>query len=188
MSEGTTSVELFVDKTGNNAYEKVICMKVKADGNGNPIDVSGNVINEAGGRDKHDQYVKATGADVAAGSFAWRYIVEHNEPVTIPNMAGLGVGQTWQDMSAQRVLGTQDTNNTGKPIMIAVHYNVGGTASYAHLYGYVDNVLIATEGSGGGAYAQNALLTLIIPNGSRYKVTKLTGTGGKQTLTWWELR
>ncbi|KAF1016561.1 MAG: hypothetical protein GAK29_04508 [Acinetobacter bereziniae] len=93
---------------------------------------------------------------------------------------GLGVGQTWVDMSSSRTRDTVYTNNTGKPIVvtIAIPTNSGYTANL-----YCDNQVVSEwmQQSNG-----NFSLPTIIPNGSNYKLT--TSYGGVPFRWWRELR
>ena len=93
------------------------------------------------------------------------------------NVSGgfFGVGQTWQNVTASRVLGTTYTNTTGKPIVITVSSNAGGGAGE----GYINNVQILIVVEGGDS---NQSFNFIVPNGSTYKVTWASVTH------WFELR
>ena len=74
----------------------------------------------------------------------------------------LGVGQTWQDMTASRSLGVTYTNTTGKPITISINSNVSGPL---RIYKSNGGLLLGTV-SGTGSYENN--ITLNIPNNSTY--------------------
>ena len=91
----------------------------------------------------------------------------------------IGVGQTWQDVSASRASGTTYTNSTGRPIFISVRWDRDdGTLELT-----VDSLPIGKTGNTQGAVYYT--LTAIIPSGSTYIATA-TGSGG--TLSWYELR
>lgn len=50
------------------------------------------------------------------------------------NTSGLGVGQTWQDVSASRAINTSYQNTTGKPIFVSVSgYGSAGAAAMAQV-------------------------------------------------------
>lgn len=89
--------------------------------------------------------------------------------------AGLGVGQSWQDLTASRQNTTVYTNSTGKPISVLISgtYTLGAGPRV-----YVGGVLIFTYGQ------VNAPLQLsfVVPNGSTYSVE--AGT----ISSWAELR
>ena len=84
--------------------------------------------------------------------------------------ASIGIGQTWQDVKAQRQYNVTYTNTTGKPITVSVAIG-GGVASFL-----VDGVAVATTGS-----AWLAIFAVVPPN-STYKATR--GSDGY----WSELR
>ncbi len=89
----------------------------------------------------------------------------------------IGVGQTWQDVTASRAASTTYTNSTGRPIFISVRMEQDdGTLSLT-----VDGLLIGKTGYTPGPVYYT--LTAIVPAGSTYLVTT---TGG--TLFWYELR
>lgn len=93
----------------------------------------------------------------------------------------LGHGQTWQDVTASRAIGTTYTNSTGRPIQVSVGVNIGNTNTFTNLVvGGVNASRVVGSGAGGYVYD----LSAIVPNGIAYSVT-----GGSPTLsTWRELR
>ena len=92
---------------------------------------------------------------------------------------GVGVGQTWQDVTASRAVGVTYTNTTGKPIMCAIQHTQGGgtvlTVTISGVSFYV--------GSAGGATATSDTDTFIVPSGGTYSIT-----GASSSLKWLELR
>ena len=97
-------------------------------------------------------------------------------------MSSLGYGQTWQDVTASRVLGTTYYNTTGKPIMVNVSTNA--TAS-----GFATATIngITLKGSvgntGGGWYPY---ICFVSPNGASYSCSN---SAGAPTINGWaELR
>lgn len=92
----------------------------------------------------------------------------------------LGVGQTWQDVSASRAVGTTYTNSTGKPIMLEIIVNLaGGHATNLYLNG----VIVGAHSyiySGTISYTHS----VIVPNGNTYSVIIGSGAINK----WSELR
>jgi hypothetical protein len=93
-------------------------------------------------------------------------------------VSGIGVGQTWQNVTSSRAFSTTYTNSTGKPIMVSVNlYNGDGTSEGLTVGG----VLVATAYQPGVAngYAQ---LSAIVPNSTTYSCT------GTTLGTWLELR
>jgi len=99
-------------------------------------------------------------------------------PDTLP--AGIGVGQTWQDVTDNRSDGVTYTNTTGKPIMVGIRGYYNGTASDSLVVGYVDGNVVMRFACTYEIYGN-----FIVPNGSTYKVDK----GSNATIAnWWELR
>ena len=93
--------------------------------------------------------------------------------------ASIGIGQTWQDVTAQRQYGVIYTNTTERPIMVYVK-TVGGSGVIVSLE--VNGIVVATGGyaSGNGEDGINT----IVPSNATYRLTG-NGTGfGK----WVELR
>ena len=95
---------------------------------------------------------------------------------------GLGVGQTWQDVTASRAVGVTYTNNTGKPI-IAVLYGstpFPTTAISAIINGY--EIVPDTTGNNGWGG-----VSVLVPKDATYQFT----IHGGVTITisrWSELR
>lgn len=89
----------------------------------------------------------------------------------------IGIGQTWQNMTASRTIGTTYTNATTKPIMISVT-KLGRSATTL----YINNQVVSSVDYGDGNL-QGSLST-IIPAGSTYKIEVYSGT----IQGWWELR
>jgi hypothetical protein len=88
----------------------------------------------------------------------------------------IGVGQTWQNVSASRSSGTTYTNTTGKPIFISVRMD----RDDGQLDLTVDGLLIGRTGTTPGPVYYT--LTAIVPAGSTYSATATSG------LSWYELR
>src|SRR5690625_39318 len=101
----------------------------------------------------------------------------------------LGVGQTWQDMSGQRVSGVTYTNTTGRAIAVsATTYKEGGLTRVRL---HVDGQLIA-QSTGGDVTTSSestyfyASIFAIVPPSSTYSIT---AAGYSDTLDRvWELR
>ena len=99
--------------------------------------------------------------------------------------SGLGYGQTWQNVTASRVIGTNYTNATGKPIFVSVSTN-GARDTYVGLDAYVNDVLVARSvGYGGNSKPQT---TIIVPSGARYKFNYSSGVANSGLSIWSELR
>jgi hypothetical protein len=89
--------------------------------------------------------------------------------------AGIGVGQTWQDVSGSRTAGVTYTNSTGKPIMVSTRT----TATATDFNITVDGVTTALVTN---ISTTRMFMTTIVPNGSTYSVS------GYQAGFWSELR
>lgn len=92
--------------------------------------------------------------------------------------AGLGVNQTWTDVTSSRSFGTTYTNSTGKPIQIFVSFSGTGTASIT-----VNSVLVSQISAGAGLFNT---ISLIVPDQATYVVANVNGTTTKNN--WSELR
>jgi hypothetical protein len=94
---------------------------------------------------------------------------------------GIGIGQTWQDVTSSRTLGTTYTNSTGKPIMVmTTGYQVASSGPTSFI---VDGVTIGyTDALGTNDVGNYTTSSFIVPNGSTYRVT------GNTPDVWAELR
>jgi len=92
----------------------------------------------------------------------------------------IGVGQTWQDMIASRVVGTTYTNTTGRPIQILV---CGASSTQFTIFSMEINGLAVSFGRAAFSGSSDfAAITATIPNNATYRIV----TGG--TNNWLELR
>lgn len=87
--------------------------------------------------------------------------------------SSLGYGQTWQNVTASRALGTTNTNTTGKPIFVSVCATPTGGGLGSALSYSINGVLMGY----GGAYASGAAYTsgysnlhFVVPAGATYTV------------------
>lgn len=95
------------------------------------------------------------------------------------NDQAFGVGQTVQDFTASRALGTTYTNSKGKPILISV--TVAGANDYLTTTLTVNNVAAASV-SNSTQYGQTKNICYVIPPSSTYSVV------GSPIILWTELR
>lgn len=98
-------------------------------------------------------------------------------------IASLGVGQTWQDMTASRALGTTYTNSTGKPIQLAVSTSTSSSGSVGN---FIVNGSIVNQPIGGALNASTNPCYGIVPIGATYSITIASGTAALSK--WSELR
>jgi hypothetical protein len=94
----------------------------------------------------------------------------------------IGVGQTWQDVTASRNLNVTYTNSTNKPIIIKPTYsNIGGNFMSVTLNGTL-TFYIGNFGPAPGYYTNG---NVVIPAGNTYSVS----VGDSPTkMHWLELR
>lgn len=108
------------------------------------------------------------------------------------NNNALGVGQTWQDLTASRVANTTYTNTTGRSIYVAVSC----TPAYAEqnvltckINGSLTIIIGATLQ---GAYTKQLAGSCVIPVGASYSITTVNFTtgamNGNTLISWWELK
>lgn len=98
-------------------------------------------------------------------------------------MAGLmtmGHGQTWQDVTGSRSIGTTYYNTTGKPIMVAI--TIINSSAYAPSFS-VGGVTIGTLNM---TNMTRTSYTFAVPPGMSYSMTTSSGSG--TISTWAELR
>jgi hypothetical protein len=107
--------------------------------------------------------------------------------ISAPNLSGtntgdgvlaIGVGQTWQNMTASRASGVTYTNSTGKPITAAVYIGDSGGADSVTAFVGATIIYNSNLGSGGES------ITFIIPAGSTYKYDY----SPNPLMSWVELR
>ena len=107
----------------------------------------------------------------------------NNAQLTAMNQA-IGYGQTWQNVTVSRGVGTTFTNSTGRPIEVKVTsiFNTSSASTYAF---YVNGNLIDYQavGQAGAGAGSQVTVGAIVPAGSTYSASLMGGLS-----TWWELR
>lgn len=93
----------------------------------------------------------------------------------------LGVGQSWQDLTASRAVNTSYTNTTGKPIVVAVRMAISAVAAAQIV---INGVTII--GQSQGSVGVGAFIEAVVPAGATYSAGPSSGTAS--SLVWWELR
>ena len=93
----------------------------------------------------------------------------------------IGVGQTWQHVTASRALGVTYTNTSGKPIIVTINlintsYDGGLTLTVNGLSTFINY--------NGNSINCNIVNSIIVPN----NVTYSASTNGGVMLHWYELR
>lgn len=103
----------------------------------------------------------------------------------VDTFTALGVGQTWQNVSGSRVVGTIYTNSTGKPIMVAIsdllQANIVTTPWFE-----VDGVTVGYAVGSGASANMSCYIYAVVPDGAQYRLLSVTGLGSAGT--WIELR
>lgn len=121
--------------------------------------------------------------EATAGTWATApTLVQGSGGQALATLSSIGVGQTWQDVTASRVLGTTYVNTTGKPITLNVvmAISLAGAAPVVVMNG------LQISGSLTAGAGNFATVTVIVPVGATYRVSCSAGT---PTLSaWLELR
>lgn len=107
---------------------------------------------------------------------------------------GLGIGQTWQNVSTSRALGVTYTNSTDKPIQ--VHISVTSTVTDALnqpsggvLRAFINGAIFADSGfrlASTSGTSNASSFSLVIPVGTTYRFEMFAGSS--TSTLWWELR
>ena len=109
-------------------------------------------------------------------------------PVTLRRHGSIGVGQTWQDVTASRQAGVTYTNSTGRPIKVSVSSDLTGSSLTSGIELYVDGVRVQIHRQGIVTSTQQAqTVSELIPAGSTYRVAWLGSSSGGVNK-WMELR
>jgi hypothetical protein len=110
------------------------------------------------------------GTGLAIPGTSGNVLTSNGSAWTSTTPSAIGVGQTWQDVTASRVAGTTYTNSTGNPIMVMITtYKVGNSARTNF---YVGNVIIGfADGTGTNDVGIHGAASFIVPNGLTYQVT-----------------
>jgi hypothetical protein len=99
--------------------------------------------------------------------------------------SGIGIGQTWQNMTSSRASGTSYTNSTGKPIMVNV-YNDQPDNGFSIRATCGGIVVGNASGAAGGDSTRAGMVSFIVPDGTSYSVTYSVGI--YSSIVWAELR
>ena len=140
------------------------------------LDVPNTVMTATGEMKRSNDPLNASSRKV--GTLGGNLVERGTDGYPTKNNA-IGVGQTWRDMKASRVMNTTYTNSTGRPIMVSVRslayndfsmtmYVVGIAVADAHIARY-------------DTQASSTCCT-VVPAGSTYRLT------GSPINVWTELR
>ena len=98
----------------------------------------------------------------------------------LTGISGIGVGQTWTNVTSSRANNTTYTNSTGTPIQVMVSSNM---ATNVRMQTFISGTQ-AADGGISTAYGGMAYSSFIVPNGITYKINMVYGS----IVYWWELR
>lgn len=102
----------------------------------------------------------------------------------ISDSAGLGVNQTWQELSASRSVGVTYTNTSGKPICLSI-ISADVSGNNCGVYLEIDaNEVVRNAGEAPNIIPYQTAFA-IVPNNSTYKVDLQSSDS---LNLWWELR
>lgn len=101
--------------------------------------------------------------------------------VNVASLPALGVGQTWQNVTASRAFATTYTNSTGKPIEVQVQGSLNAGSIYSVT---IDGAI--RNSFGAPALNNQCPTSFVVPNGATYSVAVTAGAGSLQL--WNELR
>ncbi len=103
--------------------------------------------------------------------------------IQVSGMLGIGINQTWQDVSASRAASTTYTNTTGKPIAVSV--SLVSSVATVILYTLSGVSFAGSASSAAGGNNINSAF-FIVPNGGTYEAHNNVGTS--TLYSWKELR
>ena len=124
----------------------------------------------------------ATSAETTTGTDTVRAVTPAGLLAVTAVNKSIGVGQTWQKLTATRAPATTYTNSTGRPIFVhcAMYSTVNSTVD-----GYINGVLMF-KGSGDSDINSRRSIEFIVPPGDTYLITM--GSGTPSIEIWSELR
>jgi len=154
-------------------------------------DALGAVTTHEVAADPHPQYLTQPEADALYPQLGLTATLDANGNVVQP--AGLGVNQTWQDVTAGRVFNTTYTNQTSRPIALSIALtcdNSGSSRVSVNLTidGIIAQTVSITESQGTLWFGTMASVFSIIPPNSTYSINLVNQTGVPSITTWAELR
>lgn len=141
----------------------------------NPVYIENNVVKVRDATTTQEGVVRMATSTEVANKTNVTASVNPSNVATIAQSTDFGIGQTWQNVTSSRSIGTTYTNTTGKPIMIAVTKAPRGVSGYIQVSGI--NVARFDNSD------EDSTSTTIVPNGATYLVANLTNI-----LMWAELR
>ena len=116
------------------------------------------------------------GATGTAYGTTGEVLISQGNSAPVWGAAGIGVGQTWQNVTGSRSAGTTYTNSTGKPISVSLSCLGTASASFS-----IDGIQVSEIG---GSASVRGMMGGIVPNGSSY----IASGSGLTIDVWAELR
>lgn len=126
-------------------------------------------------------YVTSTQATAGTWASAPSSIIGGSSNIYSALSSSIGIGQTWQNVTASRATATTYTNSTGRPISLSIR--VQQTSSNASFELTVSGDVVART-SMTNSIGYEPCLTAIVPSGSTYRIDLINFT----LNAWWELR
>lgn len=120
----------------------------------------------------------ATATEVANKSNVSAAVTPSNAAL-IAQSTDLGVGQTWQNVTGSRSLESVYSNETGRPIQVAI--TIAGHNNFLSSVLFVNDLEIVRV-SNSNQYGQDKNICIVIPSGSTYRLS------GSAFSRWSELR
>ena len=99
--------------------------------------------------------------------------------------ASIGIGQTWQDVTAQRQIGVTYTNTTGRPIALSVTLQAGGLGGAVDIKLSVNGEIVSQQYLSGANSTPTLSTFWILRAGDTYS---LTVQSSGSIFKWLELR
>jgi hypothetical protein len=100
----------------------------------------------------------------------------------VPPQSGVGINQTWQDVTSSRSKNTVYNNNTGGPIVVSISFETDDF-DYGRLF--VDGTEVSRAGNNKTDNADITELSAVVPAGSNYEIKQ---SGRIIVSLWVELR
>lgn len=177
-SEIANNLSGYIRNAGGNEtrpYNMAVVVIIKAKNVNTPIagqiDKTILATEAKAGIAKLKNAITAKQEDAAVTEKAVSDLVEANK--------GLGIDQSWQDVTSQRRFGETYTNTTGKPIYIQVNIN---NAASVMFWVEINNIKIEHNED------YRCVMNYIIPPNATYKVYSQNGATNYVYTKWYELR
>lgn len=119
------------------------------------------------------------------GSLSDTAVSENAVKEYVSKSAGLGIGQSWQDVTAQRQIGVTYTNTTGRPIALSVTLQASGLGGAADIKLSVNGQIVCFQYVGGMNASPAISAFWILREGDTYS---LTAQSSGNLIKWLELR